>query len=57
VVTLTDAEHWRLRALIDALGDVVAAARLGVTNRQMCDAIYPGTSDEVLEKIRRGIKQ
>lgn len=54
-MTLTDPEFWRLRARIDALGDDGAAKSLGVTNREMCDAIYPGTTAEVMEKVRRGL--
>jgi hypothetical protein len=53
--TLSLADFWRLSSLIDAVGEDEAACRLGVTVRQVCEAMWPGTSADVLERVRAGL--
>jgi len=55
VTTITLAEMWKLRGLVDAYGEGGAADRCGVTVREMCDAIYPGADEAVVERIRENV--
>jgi hypothetical protein len=55
MTTITLAEMWRLRGLVDAYGEDGAADRCGVTAREMCDAIYPGADEAVVKRIREKV--